>query len=751
MRLVLGLAVQLLTGSAPDQGAITGTVRDADRSTPLVGVTVALDGLPRAAITDQLGRYRLDAVPAGRRRLTVRRVGYDSRSFDVLVPGRGSVEINLTLDAAPYHLAPILVRRSANPPPSTLAGDDRWPGRRVLTVSSGRDDPLVAEPDLLQALRGRGVVLDPETPQGVHLDGGASDQTGYLLDGIPVFNPYHAAGLFSAWNPDALEQVALVSTLAEAGVPATLSGTIQATSRRPGERLRWAGAMSTTQARLTLDGPLAGKVGLLVSVRQGFPGLFSPGEPSYLRGGANDVLAKVETGLLGGRLGALVWRNDNEVGAASAPPPESGEPVAAGHEFEWQSQSLGFRWLKTGPALSARVIGWSASGTAEASWNGAPASLLAARRHDYGLSAVVERRGAEGLSIAGLSLERSSTRYLLDSDSAALDREARARIPTVTLVVEHRIGLGRLAVGAGGQAVAGLGRVRLAPQGRLHWTPVGGFGAWVTHARRFQLVQSLRNPESVVGGIFPADLYLGAGSAGVPVARSDQTAIGLSLERGSRFRGDARLYRKTFDGVLLIAPVEAGPFAVSSIGSGGGGSARGLSLSLGWTTPALELAASYDRQSVRYGSEDAGFVPGHAAAHLAAGGIVVRPSGSWSLRLGTLAVFGRRSTGSVGATEWEACNLLDRGCEFAGAPELANEGVGSRPLPGYVRLDLGVRKEWTLRWRGGPTRLGAFGTVTNLLGRVNLQSYLVDPATGQVTGLEMRPRAPLVVGLDWRP
>jgi hypothetical protein len=43
-----------------------------------------------------------------------------------------------------------------------------------------------------------------------------------------------------------------------------------------------------------------------------------------------------------------------------------------------------------------------------------------------------------------------------------------------------------------------------------------------------------------------------------------------------------------------------------------------------------------------------------------------------------------------------------------------------------------------------------FGTYSNLLGRRNVLTYAQDPATGQRVGIELRPAAALVVGLDWR-
>jgi hypothetical protein len=463
------------------------------------------------------------------------------------------------------------------------------------------------------------------------------------------------------------------------------------------------------------------------------------------------VLAKLETGLFGGRLRGLVWSNANRLGAASAPPSEAAGGAVPRHEFEWGGRSLGLQWQRTGPAMSAWITAWSALGNAEVSWRPPQGGLdLASRRLDEGLTAELQHRGRSSATALGISVERSATAYSVEG-TAGQDWLNQSRHPIATAFGEHRVRVGGgLTLAAGGSAIGALGRVRLAPQGELLWTPGAGFAASFTQSRRFQFAQSLRNPESIVGGVFPADLYLGAGSPGIPVGRSDQSTLTAVVRLAAALRFDLRAYRKDLHGIVLIAPGEAGPFATSPPVAGTGTSA-GVSVGVRWSAPSVDLSASYDRQTVRYARQPVAFVPGHATRHAAEAGAVLRPSSSWTFRLGALAHFGRRITGSVGGVEWEACNLADGGCEFAGAPVLSTEPLGSRALPPYLRIDLGVRKEWTFRVGAGRTTLAAFGTLSNLLGRVNLHSYLVDPATGGVSGIEMRPRAPLVVGLDWRP
>ena len=101
-----------------------------------------------------------------------------------------------------------------------------------------------------------------------------------------------------------------------------------------------------------------------------------------------------------------------------------------------------------------------------------------------------------------------------------------------------------------------------------------------------------------------------------------------------------------------------------------------------------------------------------------------------------------------GGFEWEACNLLDEGCEFGGTPGTAG-APGGVSLPAYFRMDLGVRKHWHLTLGRRDAVVALFGTLTNVLNRRNVLSYSRAP-DGALTPIEMRPLAPLVVGLDWQ-
>lgn len=748
-------AARLLLAAQTTQASIVGMVRDGESGEPLPGAVVALTDLDRATISGADGRYALDTVPPGPQHVTVRRIGYTPRTLHALVPPYGELEIDIALRAEPALLPAVDVR-----PAVSVRGLDDSEGAtfpdRGISAAAIRNHPLLAEPDALLALGGGEIVLRPESPSGMHLRGGASDQTTYLLDGIPVFSPYHAAGTFSAWNPDAIGRLEVFSALSSPALPEALSGAVTAVTRTPGERSRAQGSISTTQARATADGPLGvAGAGYLVSMRSGFPGFIAPErEPSYLMGENSDLLAKVEVPVFGGRARLLGYESENELDAAAVA--ESADPAGSDRRrnaFGWYSRSLGAEWAGRAGAVSVRVRAWSASGDADATWNpgGGARMNMAAGRRDDGVVAVVDRMDSASTTLAGLRVLRSRTSFRVTSAGDGTPSLAlSARTPVSAVFVQHERTLGRgLTTNFALSATAAMRSVYASPQAQLRWRASRRLTLSGSYGRSHQFAQSLRNPESLAGTIFPVDLYVGAGATGVPVARSDRGVLAVDLRAFDGVRLGAQAYVRDFDGLLLVAPRTGEPFASAGLTTGSG-IARGLAVEAAMSGTRYGLVASYGWQRLRLDHGDSSYVPGHGASHLVEAGVVFFPSATASIRFGATGIAGRRATVVIGPLEWEACNLLDRGCELGGSPRHATDRLGRAKLPPYLRLDVGLRKHWHLKLGRRDALVAVFGTVTNVLGRKNVLTVVDDPATAERAEIGMRPLAPLVVGIDWR-
>jgi hypothetical protein len=433
--------------------------------------------------------------------------------------------------------------------------------------------------------------------------------------------------------------------------------------------------------------------------------------------------------------------------------PDSATTEPARNGFEWHSRSFGIEWGRPiGVGVALRIQGWNARGEAEATWRPTEDSgfRLESDREDQGLFAAVERSSAGRFTGAGIRVQRSRTSYRAAARDSASGTSLDARTPLAAVFVQHRRPVtSGLTADVALSATGAAGDVRLGLQSELRWRPWPAASISGSYARSHQFSQSLRNAESVVGGIFPADLYVGADAPGIPIARSDRAVVGAELLARAGVRLGAQAYLSDFDGLLLVAPRAGTPFATGGFLTGGGAS-RGLSLEAAVSGARYGVTASYGWQRVRVTYGDSSYAPGYGTSHLIETGVIVFPAPTASIRLGLTGAIGRRGTGLLGAFEWESCNLLDQGCEFGGSPTNDTGRLGATRLPAYFRLDLGLRKHWHLEVAARDVELALFGTVTNLLGRRNVLAVATDPVTGEKTEIEMRPLAPLVVGLDWR-
>jgi hypothetical protein len=739
---------QVLVAVHSPGAVVTGTVRSTESDQPLPGAIVELSDLGRAAVTDKEGRYTFRDVPPGAQHIQVRFIGHAPRTLNALVPESGTLEISILLVRQPV-LLPSLEIRSPIALRNLESRGAGYPDRE-LSIAAVRNDPLLAEPDVFKAMAGGEVVLDPESPGAVHIRGGTSDQTGYQLDGIPVLNPYHAQGIFSAWNPDALSQLQLTSGSSPATGIDALSGVISAATITPGSQFRTQGSFSNSQTRLTVDGPLSHGAGYLLSYRAGFANLFGPkSESSYTGGGTGDWLAKLEFPALGGAIRLLGYGNQNEIDAATAIS-DRVQPALNRNVFEWDSRSLGAEWRRDLGGIGLRVLAWNAATEAESHWLAQTGPLgLHSGRSDFGGQAQATITTDRATTTLGLRLERRETGFTVRQDTAGSTETDIASVSVIAGLSASQVR--RIATSVelelGGRLSFAGRDGRLGPHARISWRPSGPLVVSAGVDRQHQFSQSLRNGESVVGSIFPADLWIGAGARRAPVARSDLGFVSLEYHPSAGVRIGAQLWQRHSSGLVLVAPTEGEPFAIDSFASGSA-SSRGVAFIAGLSSQRWGLSASYGLQDVTFRGNGVSYTPAHGAHHLLDLGVIVFPTRSTSIKLGASAAFGRRGTMLANGFEWESCNLKDRGCEFGGNPYFGGQTLGGTRLPNYYRVDLGVRKQWNLDLGGRQGMIALFTTATNLFNRTNILTYSRDSG-GKPFPIEMRPFSLLVIGVDW--
>jgi hypothetical protein len=742
-------AALVAVGSAG--GTLRVTVTDASNGLPLAGAVVVLADVSRTAISDAGGRAVFTNVAPGPQHLAVRRLGYQPRVLHAFVGESRTLDLTVALTPLPTRLAAVRVESAPLVALRDQETDARRLGDRVVSLAAMRNHPLLAEPDAMLAIVGGHAAARPESPTGLNVFGGATDHLAVLVDEIPVLSPSHPGGTFGALNPDALERVELRVSPGTSALADGLSGVFAATTRAVPDRGRWTGGTSVTQSRLTLEQPFAGAgAGLLMSGRLLFPGLLGQKrEPAHVDGDGRDALVRLAVPWLGGRLKLLAFGTRSDISLATRVPDAAPTLAPPRDDLSWTSSSLGAHWERDGARGNGSFAIWRAAARAAAGWPTESArSTLTTSRADVGGRGVVRWLAPRDTVRIMVRANYVSGRYRAWDGRPSPALALRGGRPSLTVqpdwthavTAAHHVTLGLTGSAYGGRAFA-------APFAVWGWRPDPTIALSTSIERRYQFTQSARNPESLLSQLFATDLTVAAAGP-IPVARADQAAVVAEWRPTRSNSVGGRVWSRRLHGLALPAVSAGGPFAVGDIATGRG-TARGAALEASLAQARWGVVANYAVQHVRLTAGDTTWHPEYSTTHAADVGVVLFPNPATSLRFGLVTGVGRRASAFAGAFEWEACNLRDRGCEFAGGPLDRQGPLGGLALPRYARLDLGARKHWHRRLLGQDVLVAAYGTWSNLLDAKNVLTYLRDPTTGRPLPVSMRPSAPLVVGLDW--
>jgi hypothetical protein len=302
-------------------------------------------------------------------------------------------------------------------------------------------------------------------------------------------------------------------------------------------------------------------------------------------------------------------------------------------------------------------------------------------------------------------------------------------------------------LGLRGNFVAGA-RPRWAARLAARWPVSSLLAVSAGYSRSHQWVQSLRNPESLIGPLFSPSLSVAAGANGVPIARSDHFGLALEVRPAQGVSAGLSGYARFLEGLVLVAPATGQPFAVAGH-SVGRGRAWGGGANVDLVGARYRALLDYGFSAVAYDVSGESYRPGFAVSHSLAASLGYSPSATLALRAALRVEFGRPATAFEGPFESEACSFIEGGCEAVGSPEEVAGPLGGERLPAYARLDVGVRKSWQWQVLGRDALLTGFMSLSNVFGRRNFSGLTVDPSTGALTRLPMRPFSPLTAGLEW--
>ncbi|HEU0014526.1 MAG TPA: TonB-dependent receptor [Longimicrobium sp.] len=333
--MIAALALALLAAAAQDTawGSIRGRVSSEPSGLPVARALVEVESPTRtvAGMADSTGSFSL-RVPAGTVTFRIHHLEHEPHEMTVVVPPGGSVPLDVLLRYRPVRLTPIAV--SVTDPRLDSVAAAR-PDVRLVLDHSVLDDPPPPVDNGWPAPPGDG---DQQADDALYVRGSAADLKLVLLDGAPVYAPFHMGGLIDTFEPGVLARAQLYLGGAPARYDGGLSYVMDLSTRSGNaEQHRSTGAVDLVSARTRGEGPLPFGARYLASGRVIHGAAMGPLGGDGFPYDYADGLVRLDAPLGAGSLAATFFANAEGVRIDSLP---REDPFA-----RWANTSGSLRYL----------------------------------------------------------------------------------------------------------------------------------------------------------------------------------------------------------------------------------------------------------------------------------------------------------------------------------------------------------------------------------------------------------------------
>ena len=331
----------LLTAVADEtlaQSTLSGFVRDqSDGETlPNTSISVSIDGRDFGTLSNSEGYFALRDLPSGRCIVTVSYIGYTTYRDTLLLFTERDLRRDVDLEREVLKLGEVVVEAEAADRVENELSIQ--PSAVALQARNLKQMPAMGEPDLLRSLQLLpGVQTASDFSSGLYVRGGGPDQTGILLDQVRLYNPSHAFGFFSTFNPDAIKDVTFYKGAYPAQYGGNLGGMLDVQNRAGNRReFKASGGVSLISSRATLEGPLSNGSWMLAGRRTYIDPVLKAVR------GASDELDELGYFFydINGKVNSQLSDNDNLVISFYG----GGDELSLGVSENADSLALGLRW-----------------------------------------------------------------------------------------------------------------------------------------------------------------------------------------------------------------------------------------------------------------------------------------------------------------------------------------------------------------------------------------------------------------------
>lgn len=252
---------------------IRGSVADSVTGEKLPFANVVILKTNRGAASNINGFYLLPNVPPGTYEIAASSIGYEREVRAVTVLPGDPLTINFRLRPKPVEFSEVVVTDRAKRELTEINTSVH-----VMEQRDVKAVPVTVQEDIFRAIQVLpGVVSTSDVNSHFYVRGGAGDQNLILLDGMKIYNPFHAFGIFSIFDADVIKTTEVYTGAFPPGFGGRLSSVVNMTTR-DGNASSFSGKanINFVSSKLQLEGPVFEDTRWLVSGRKSlFSGTFN--------------------------------------------------------------------------------------------------------------------------------------------------------------------------------------------------------------------------------------------------------------------------------------------------------------------------------------------------------------------------------------------------------------------------------------------------------------------------------------------
>lgn len=236
-------------------GSLRGFVADSINGESIIYANVVIKDVNRGSSTNSKGYYYIPAIPIGERTVIISYLGYRTKTTQVIISENKITELDIQLVPSTIELDDVQIIAD-----KTVRQNETDLGLQKITIREVEYLPAGIESDIFKAIQALpGVSSTGDVTAKYYVRGGGGDQNEVLVNGVPIYNPFHALGIFSVVDPEMISVLEFYKGGFEPKYGSRLSSILNVVTRDGNKNKFEATAQASLLAgKLALEGPIPG-------------------------------------------------------------------------------------------------------------------------------------------------------------------------------------------------------------------------------------------------------------------------------------------------------------------------------------------------------------------------------------------------------------------------------------------------------------------------------------------------------------